>query len=116
VANSRQPGASQNLENPVILEVATLDVKPGQEPDFEIALEQAQAIISSMNGYVSHQLQRCIENPGRYVLLVNWQTLEDHTSGFRESDEYQQWRAMLHHFYDPFPVVEHYEKVYENAW
>ncbi len=99
----------------MILEVAILDVKHGQAPEFETAFEEAQKIISSMNGYVSHQLQKCIENPNRYILLVNWQTLEDHTKGFRESDEYQKWRAMLHHFYDPFPIVEHYEKVFENT-
>jgi heme-degrading monooxygenase HmoA len=99
----------------LILEVAILDVKPGQEPEFEIAFEEAQKIISSMNGYVSHQLQKCIEDPNRYILLVNWQTLEDHTKGFRGSDEYQKWRAMLHHFYDPFPIVEHYGKVFENT-
>jgi heme-degrading monooxygenase HmoA len=99
----------------LILEVAMLDVKPGQEEEFEVSFEKAQKIIYSMNGYISHQLQRCIENPGRYILLVNWQTLEDHTKGFRESDEYQQWRAMLHHLYDPFPTVEHYRKGFENA-
>ena len=99
----------------MILEVAILDVKPGQEAEFESVFEKAQKIISSMNGYVSHQLQKCIENPNRYILLVNWQTLEDHTKGFRESDEYQKWRAMLHHFYDPFPIVEHYGKVFENT-
>jgi heme-degrading monooxygenase HmoA len=99
----------------LILEVAMLDVKPGQEAEFESAFEKAQKIISSMNGYVSHELQKCIEKPTRYILLVNWQTLEDHTKGFRESDEYQEWRAMLHHFYDPFPTVEHYGKVFENA-
>ena len=99
----------------MILEVAMLDVKPGQESEFESAFEKAQQIISSMDGYVSHQLQKCIEKPNRYILLANWKTLEDHTKGFRESDEYQQWRAILHHFYDPFPTVEHYEKVFENA-
>ena len=99
----------------MILEVAILNVKLGQAAEFESVFEKAQKIISSMNGYVSHQLQKCIENPNRYILLVNWQTLEDHTKGFRESDEYQEWRAMLHHFYDPFPIVEHYEKVFENA-
>ena len=99
----------------MILEVAILDVKPGETTDFEAAFKKAQNIISSMGGYVSHQLQKCLENPNLYILLVNWQTLEDHTIGFRESDEYQQWRAMLHHFYDPFPTVEHYETVFENA-
>ena len=92
----------------MILEVAILDVKPGQEADFETAFGEAQQIISSMPGYHSHQLQNCLENRHRYILLVNWQTLEDHTRGFRESEEYQRWRALLHHFYDPFPEVEHY--------
>jgi heme-degrading monooxygenase HmoA len=102
-------------ENQMILEVAMLDVKPGEAAEFEAAFEKAQNIISSMNGYSSHQLQKCLENPNRYILLVSWQTLEDHTKGFRESPEYQEWRAMLHHFYDPFPTVEHYETVFENA-
>ncbi len=99
----------------MILEVAMLDVKLGQEEEFETEFEKAQKIISSMSGYISHQLQKCIENPNRYILLVNWQTLEDHTKGFRESEEYQEWRSLLHHFYDPFPIVEHYKKVFENA-
>jgi heme-degrading monooxygenase HmoA len=99
----------------MILEVAILNVKPGESAEFEAAFANAQEIISSMNGYTSHQLQKCLENPDRYILLVNWQTLEDHTRGFRESDEYQEWRAKLHHFYAPFPTVEHYETVFENA-
>jgi heme-degrading monooxygenase HmoA len=99
----------------VILEVAILDVKPNQESEFEEAFKKAQTIISSINGYVSHQLQKCIEKNNRYILLVNWQTLEDHTIGFRESKEYQEWRKLLHHFYEPFPEVEHYQSVYDNA-
>lgn len=99
----------------MILEVAVLEVKPGQEPEFEVAFGEAQEIISGMRGYVSHQLQKCIERPNRYILLVNWKTLEDHTVGFRESSKYQEWRALLHHFYDPFPVVEHYESVYSKG-
>ena len=92
----------------MILEVAVLDVKPQLKAEFEEAFASAQTIIASMPGYISHQLQQCIESPNRYLLLVNWTTLEDHTIGFRESAEYQQWRAMLHHFYEPFPSVEHY--------
>jgi heme-degrading monooxygenase HmoA len=97
----------------MVLELAILDVKAGQKEAFETAFGRAQRIISSMKGYHSHQLQRCVEKPGRYVLLVNWETLEDHTEGFRGSPEYQEWRKLLHHFYDPFPDVEHYELVYE---
>ena len=95
----------------MILEAAPLNVKPGQEAAFETAFLQAQRIISSMPGYVSHELQRCVERPGEYLLLVRWRTLEDHTAGFRGSAQYQDWKRLLHHFYDPFPVVSHYEAV-----
>lgn len=93
----------------MILEVAPLDVIPGQEDAFESAFATASSIISSMEGYLSHELQRCIERPSRYLLLVRWETLEDHTVGFRGSSRYQEWKTLLHHFYDPFPTVEHYE-------
>ena len=95
----------------MILEVATLDVRHGQEAEFEIAFREATLIIAGMPGYVSHELQRCVETRNRYLLLVNWRTLEDHTVGFRGSADYQRWKALLHHFYDPFPSVEHFEKV-----
>jgi len=98
----------------MILEVANLEVKPKQEQSFEAAFAEAQLIISSMKGYISHQLQKSIENPSRYILLVNWETLEDHTVGFRESAEYQEWRKLLHHFYDPFPTVEHFNNVFKT--
>ena len=98
----------------MILEVAILDVKPGQEKEFEAAFGEAQKIIASIKGYVSHELQRCVENESRYILLVNWETLEDHTEGFRGSPEYQEWKKLLHHFYDPFPTVEHYTSVFKN--
>ena len=71
----------------MILEVAILDVKPGLEAEFEQAFNKAQQIIASMHGYISHELKACIEQPSRYLLLVNWETLEDHTVGFRESEE-----------------------------
>ena len=95
----------------MILEVAILDVIPGQEADFQVDFEKAQAIISSMPGYIEHQLQRCIEKPSRYILLVQWEKLEDHTQGFRGSPQYDTWKSLLHHYYNPFPEVEHYESV-----
>jgi len=95
----------------MILEIATLDVKPGMSADFEHAFAKASLIIAGMHGCISHELQKCLEKPDRYVLLVKWETLEDHTIGFRESAQYQEWKALLHHFYDPFPVVEHYVAV-----
>ena len=95
----------------MILEVAVLDVRSGQEVQFESAFEQARHILASMPGYMSHQLLRCLEKHGRYILLVYWRSLEDHTVGFRQSERYAQWRRLLHHFYDPFPEVQHYERV-----
>lgn len=97
----------------MILEKATLDVIPGQRAEFERAFAEAQTIIAAMPGYREHQLHRCIEQPDRYLLLVWWNRLEDHTEGFRQSAEYQCWRTLLHKFYDPFPVVEHYNQVGE---
>jgi heme-degrading monooxygenase HmoA len=93
----------------MILEIATLTIRPGQTPAFEQAFAQAQTIIASIPGYLGHELQRCVENAQQYVLLVRWTTLEAHTVGFRGSPHYQTWRGLLHHFYDPFPTVLHYE-------
>jgi 2-hydroxychromene-2-carboxylate isomerase len=93
----------------LILESAVLDVKPGQEPEFEAAFAQARSILAAARGYVCHELRRSIERPSRYLLLVRWRSLEDHVEGFRKSAAYAQWKRLLHHFYDPFPTVEHYE-------
>lgn len=95
----------------MILEVVMLNIKMGCEQDFEVAFQKAASIISSIQGYISHELHRCLEVKGKYLLLVSWENLEAHTIGFRESLEYQEWKKLLHHFYDPFPKVEHFEAV-----
>ena len=95
----------------MILEVAVLNVIAGQEAEFEAAFRQASPLISSMKGYIVHELRHSLETGNRYLLLVEWQTLDDHTIGFRGSVEYKEWKRLLHHFYDPFPLVEHYESV-----
>lgn len=94
----------------MILEVATLNIIPGQESAFETAFHQAIRILASMRGYISHELRRCIEQRNRYILLIQWQSLEDHTVGFRTSPQFQEWRQLLQHFYDSLPTVEHYEQ------
>ena len=93
----------------MILEMATLNIKKGQSVDFEKSFQEAQKIISSMKGYISHELKKCIEKDDKYILLVNWETIEEHEIGFRKSEEYQEWKALLHHYYEPFPTVEHYK-------
>ena len=95
----------------MILEVACLFVKEGLEQQFESDFELAGQYISSISGYIEHSLQRCLEQPNKYILLVKWEKLEDHTIGFRTSEVYLKWRDLLHHHYEPFPVVEHYELV-----
>lgn len=95
----------------MILEAVMLSVKSGTEQDFESTFQQASKIISAMNGYISHELHRCIEVQGKYLLLVKWETLEAHTVGFRGSAEYQEWQQLLHHFYEPFPSVEHFQPI-----
>lgn len=92
----------------MILEAARLNVKPGTADHFEAAFAEAQHIISSMPGYLSHELHRCIEVDGEYLLLVRWESVAAHEEGFRKSPAYQEWKRLLHHFYDPFPTVLHY--------
>ena len=92
----------------MITEIALLQIKDRQNVAFEDAFNKAQQIIAGMNGYIHHELQKCIEEENKYLLIVKWQKLEDHTEGFRKSCEYKQWKNLLHHFYDPFPTVQHY--------
>ena len=99
----------------MILEIATIDIKQGTNAAFEINLEKAQHVISTSKGYISHQFQKCIEQDSRYVLLIRWQTLEDHTKGFRESDLFIQWRALIGPFFETPPMVQHYELKFESS-
>ncbi len=92
----------------MILEQAILDVAPDRRADYEAALNQALPLIAATPGFLELEVRPCLETPGRYLLLVRWNRLEDHTAGFRESERYRQWRALLHKFYDPFPEVQHF--------
>jgi heme-degrading monooxygenase HmoA len=96
----------------MITEIALLKIKAGESVGFEQAFAEAQKIIASMEGYIQHELQKCIEEADKYLLIVRWRNLEDHTIGFRQSNEYREWKEMLHHFYDPFPTVEHYKQIF----
>ncbi len=95
----------------MVLEHALLPVRPGREADFEAAFAEARAIIVASPGFRRLSLSRCLERPGTYLLLVEWDGIEDHTEGFRGSTAYQRWRELLHGFYDPFPTVEHFREV-----
>ncbi len=96
-----------------ILEHALLDVIAGRETEFEAAFAIARDIPAGSEGFRSLRLLRCVEQPSRYLLLIEWTTLEAHTVGFRGSPLYRRWRELLHHFYEPFPTVIHFETVTE---
>ena len=98
----------------MILEVAVLTISPAHKAQFEAAFAEARKLISAMPGFVSHQLQRCIETEGRYLLLVQWLTVEHHMVGFRQSPQFQQWRTLLGPFFAAAPAVEHYQLVSEG--
>lgn len=95
----------------MVLEKAILNIKQGQSEAFEKAFREAESIIYSMKGYIRHDLLKCVEEKGTYLLLVQWETIEDHEIGFRQSAAYQDWKRLLHHFYDPFPIVKHYRSI-----
>lgn len=95
----------------MVLEVAILNVRPGESAAFEAAFLEAQQIIAASPGYQRHELRRCVEAADQYLLLVWWDSLESHTQGFRQSPAYERWCRLLHNFYDPFPKVEHYVAV-----
>jgi heme-degrading monooxygenase HmoA len=92
----------------MILEHAVLDVRPAEAAAYEVALREALPLIAATPGFIDLEVRPCLERPGRYLLLVRWERLEDHTAGFRQSERYQRWRALLHRFYEPMPAVEHY--------
>lgn len=98
----------------MILEVANLYVKDNEQEKFEKDFLIASKYISSINGYIKHSLNKCLEIQNKYILLVEWENLESHTIGFRNSPQYLEWKKLLHHYYEPFPIVEHFEPIYFN--
>lgn len=95
----------------MILELATVDIKQGANKEFEEALQKAQAVISQSRGYIGHQFQKCVEQENRYVLLIRWETLEDHTKGFRESELFKEWRALIGPYFETPPFVQHFSPI-----
>lgn len=100
----------------MILEAAILYIIKGKEKQFENDFRTAGQYISSIQGYRSHSLRKCIEHDNKYLLLVEWEKLEDHIVGFRQSDQYLEWKKLLHNYYDPFPTVEHFETIIESHY
>lgn len=95
----------------MIQEIATLDIKASELDAFKGVLQEAKLIISQSKGFVSMNFQQCIENPTQFLAIINWETLEDHTVGFRESELFVQWRAVLSPFFNSPPAAVHYHSL-----
>ena len=109
------PNRRSEVASPMIVRCskrhAFLPVIPGREAEFEATMQRATAYISATPGFIRISVSRCIEAPSTYLSIVEWERLEDHTEGFRGSEQYEHWRALLHHFYDPFPEVVHFAQI-----
>ena len=100
----------------MIEEVADLRIKPGQQQEFEAAIHKGvTTIISQSKGFQGYTVSRSIETPERYLLRIQWDTLEDHMVGFRESELFPQWRAIVGPFFTAPPAVEHFARVEQPA-
>ncbi|MEB0136154.1 antibiotic biosynthesis monooxygenase [Actimicrobium sp. CCC2.4] len=93
----------------MILELADIRILPGKQADFDIAIKRGVALaISNATGFRGYKINKSVESPERYVLMIYWETLENHTVDFRESAAFQEWRALVGPFFASAPVVEHF--------
>lgn len=94
----------------MILELADIRIQPGRQAEFDAAiLHGIRSVISNAPGFLGYQVHKGIESPERYLLSIQWATLEDHTVGFRQSEAFGQWRAIVGPFFSQPPVVEHFD-------
>jgi len=92
----------------MILEHALLSIKPGESAAFEAAMAEARPLIAASPGFRSITVRKACDVPDLYLLLVEWDDIASHRDGFRASERYEQWRALLHRFYDPMPRVGYF--------
>ena len=95
----------------MILEHADIRIDPAHRAAFETAIQHGiESVLRRATGFSSARVVRCIETPGRYILMIDWQTLENHTVDFRTGPLYAEWRAIVGPFFSQPPVVEHFEQ------
>jgi heme-degrading monooxygenase HmoA len=96
----------------MILELADILITPGRQAEFDAAIRHGiTTVIAQAKGFHGHQVHKGIESPERYLLLIRWETLENHTVDFRGGPLFAQWRAIVGPFFARPPVVEHFELV-----
>lgn len=99
----------------MILEAGYVFIKPGQEIEFEEKFKQATQYIAATKGYIRHQLQRCIEQENKYLLLVEWESVEAHMVNFRQSKNFVEWRKLIGSYFESPPNMEHFNFVFGNG-
>jgi heme-degrading monooxygenase HmoA len=93
----------------MILEVADFRIKPGTQAAFDAAIKQGvETVVARAKGYRGHRVQKGIESPDRYLLMIYWDTVENHTVDFRQSPAFQEWRAFVGPYFAAPPNVEHF--------
>jgi heme-degrading monooxygenase HmoA len=95
----------------MVTEHAVLQVRSGREIEFETAMQQAKPLIAASPGFLDIKVMKSAQGNSDYLLLVRWNSIADHKDGFRNSDRYEKWRALLHPFYDPMPQVSYFEEM-----
>lgn len=99
----------------MILELADIRIQPGKQAEFDEAIRRGvEQVISKAKGFQGYQVQKGIESPERYLLMIRWTTLENHTVDFRESPAFQEWRAIVGPYFAAPPAVEHYTLLAES--
>jgi heme-degrading monooxygenase HmoA len=100
----------------VILEVADIHIRPGEQAAFDEAIQRGvTSVISQARGFRGWKVNKGIESPERYLLMIFWDTLEDHTVRFRGGPLFAQWRAIVGPFFAQPPVVEHFTLVAKSG-
>lgn len=95
----------------MVLEIAEFSIKPGDEDAFAAAFREAKPLVAATEGFRSARMTRGIESPSSFVLLIEWDTLEAHTKGFRESDRFTRWRELIGPYFAVDPRVQHTEEI-----
>jgi heme-degrading monooxygenase HmoA len=100
----------------MILEVADIRIAPGKQAEFDAAIKHgAETVISKAKGFRGYKVNKGVESPERYLLMIYWDTLEDHTIAFRQGPLFPEWRAIVGPFFAQPPVVEHFELLAKSS-
>ncbi|MBC7480333.1 MAG: antibiotic biosynthesis monooxygenase [Rhizobacter sp.] len=100
----------------MILEIADIRIAPGKQAEFEAAIQHGvETVASKAKGFRGYEVNKGVESPERYILMIYWDTLENHTVDFREGPLFPQWRAIVGPFFAALPSVEHFTLVAKSA-